>query len=224
MGNVNQQPAKTDLQLQESTESHRYNLAMLFVFSFMVIMFFALLGTIFWGYTGIANLVGFFSGWVAAIIGFYFLQQNTAGAQAQAKVATESAATQTERANTESQKRSNLSLVARSKLDDLEETINDLAESSKALKEKTGKQLMPEDVHKFQTQLQSLLKGAKEKGKQPMPEFHTQVESLVKETKGTGKLLVPDDVQEFQTKVESLSREAQEKLKKARDTITFYST
>jgi hypothetical protein len=219
-----QQPAKTDSQLQESTESHRYYLAMFLIVSFMVIMGLAVVGTIFYGYTGIATLVGFFSGWIAAIIGFYFLQQNTAGAQAQAKAATDTAAEQTARANMESEKKSKLATQTSSNIDDLEKIINELVTRSKALKEKTGKQLMPEDVQKFQTQIESMLKGAKEKGKPLIPEFHTQVESLLKETKGTGKQLMPEDVQEFHTQVESLSNEAKERLKKARDTITLYST
>jgi HPt (histidine-containing phosphotransfer) domain-containing protein len=219
-----QQPAKTDLQLQELTESHRYILAMLFVLSFMVIMVLAVLGTIFWGYTGIANLVGFFSGWVAAVIGFYFLQQNTAGAQAQAKNATDSAAVQHARANLESEKKSKLASETSSDINDLARIINEFVASSRALKEKTRKQLVPEDVQKFQTQVESLLKQTKGTGKQLIPEFHTQVESLLKETKGTGKQLIPDDVQEFQTQIESLSREAEERIKKARHTITLYST
>ncbi len=215
----NPPPAKTDLQLQESTEFHRYILAMLFVFSFMSIMFLAVLGTIFWGYTGIANLVGFFSGWVAAIIGFYFLQQSTAGAQAQAKVATKSAAAQTERANTENQKKSRLIVDTTSYINTLEKTLNDLKASSDALKEKIGKQLLPEEVQKFHSQLEGLMKGVKEKGKLT-PEFHAQVESLVDETKGTGEPVVPDDVLEFQTQVESLSRQAQETLRQAREAIS----
>jgi hypothetical protein len=196
-----QQPADTDLQLQKSTESHRYILAMSFVLSFMAIMFLAVLGTIFWGYTGISTLVGFFSAWVATIIGFYFLQQNTAGAQNQAKVATESAATQTARANQEADKKAQIAKEAISNIDDSEKANNELLALLTALKEKTGKQLKPEDVQKLQAQVESL-----------------------KQTKGTGKQLIPEDVHEFHAQVESLSREAQERLKKARETITRLST
>jgi hypothetical protein len=182
-----------------------------------------LLGTIFWGYTGIANLVGFFSGWIAAVIGFYFLQQNTSDAQAQAKTATESAATQTERANTENQKKVNLANAAKTNLDDLEATVSQLAENLKALKEKTAKQVVPADMQKFQVQLENLLKETKAKGKQPTPEFHAQVADLVKESRGTGASLASEDVAELHTKVDVLSREAQEKLKKAKETIALYS-
>jgi uncharacterized membrane protein YgaE (UPF0421/DUF939 family) len=169
-----QQQAKTDLQLQESTEFHRYILAMLFVFSFMVIMVIAVLGTVFWGYTGIANLVGFFSGWVAAIIGFYFLQQNTAGAQAQAKVATDSAAKQYARADLESEKKSKLASETSSHVNDLEKIINELVSLRTREKREAGKPPTTEDT-------------------------------------------------ELQMRMQSLSKEAEKSLKKARDTISYYS-
>jgi len=154
-----QQQAKTDLQMQESTESHRYWLAMLIVLSFMVIMIIAVVGTIFYAYTGIANLVGYFSSWIAAIVGFYFLQQNTAGAQAQAKVATDSAATQHARADQESEKRSKLASETGSNINDLEKILNEFMRV-RAKEAKPGKALAAEDVQEFQTRVESLSKEA----------------------------------------------------------------
>jgi hypothetical protein len=87
--NNQQQPTEYDLQ---STEEHRFYLAILFIGGFLVIMGLALLGQFFWGYTGIKDLAAIFSGWIVAIIGFYFAQQNTAQAHQQAMVVTKDAA------------------------------------------------------------------------------------------------------------------------------------
>jgi hypothetical protein len=218
MSNTEPQTAKTNEKLQELTETHRYNLAMLFVASFMTVMVIALLGTLFWGYIEIINLAAVFSGWVAAIIGFYFLQQNTAGAQAQAKEATQTAAKQTERANTEAQKRLGLTIATKSQIDELSETVNNLAKSSMELKDKKVKQVPPMYTQRLQSGLQNIL--ASTKGTSNIQE----VESLLKETKEAEKRAVSDDTLELQIKVENLVKEAQEKIKKTKETINQYST
>jgi hypothetical protein len=71
--------------LQKSTESHRFHLAMLFIGGFLAIMIIALVGEFFAMYSGLKDLAATFSGWITAVIGFYFLQQNTERAQEQAK-------------------------------------------------------------------------------------------------------------------------------------------
>jgi hypothetical protein len=155
------QAAKTDSQAQESTEYHRYILAMLFIGSFMAIMGLAVIGTIFWAYTGIANLVGFFSGWIAAIIGFYFLQQNAAGAQAAAKVAIDSAAEEHALAHKAEDQKSRLALETSTIMNRVTITLNEiLARSDELSRARELKQ--PEDVQRYQTQVESLSKEAKE--------------------------------------------------------------
>ena len=73
--------------LAESTEKHRYRLAMLLVGGFMVILVVDMIG----GYTDPAVFAGIFSGWIVAIIGFYFLQQASDHAQQQATIITSKA-------------------------------------------------------------------------------------------------------------------------------------
>jgi hypothetical protein len=126
----------------------------------MAIMALAVLGTIFWGYTGIANLVGFFSGWVAAILGFYFLQQNMAGAQTQAKVATDQAAEERARAHLAEDKNSKLVSELHPIVVGLRNYVN---EFSNKQGKKTGESLEPEEAQKYQIQVDSLLEEVKEK-------------------------------------------------------------
>jgi len=57
--------------LQESTESHRFWLAVVLVGGFVLILLVAMVG----GYEEPSALAGIFSGWIVAIIGFYFIQQ-----------------------------------------------------------------------------------------------------------------------------------------------------
>jgi len=78
--------------VQKSTENHRYGLAMLLIGGFLVIMFAGVIGAIFFGYAGMESLAATFSGWITAVIGFYFLQQNTERAQLQTRDATRNAA------------------------------------------------------------------------------------------------------------------------------------
>ncbi len=70
-----------------STERHRFLLAMLFIGGFLIIMGVALVGSFTASFTGLENLATVFSGWITAVIGFYFLQSNTEKAQEQATVA-----------------------------------------------------------------------------------------------------------------------------------------
>jgi len=158
---IQKQPAKIDLQVQESTENHRFILAMLLIGSFMVIIGLAVLGTIFWGYTGIANLIGFFSGWIAAIIGFYFLQQNAAGAQAAAKVAIDSAAEEHALAHKAQDQKSRLALETNTIMNKVTITLNEILSRSEELK-RARELKQPEDVQTFQTEVERLSKEAKE--------------------------------------------------------------
>lgn len=78
--------------VQKSSENHRYGLAMLLIGGFLVIIFAGLIGAIFFSYAGMESLAATFSGWITAVIGFYFLQQNTERAQLQTRDATRQAA------------------------------------------------------------------------------------------------------------------------------------
>jgi hypothetical protein len=157
---IHKQPTGTDSQVQESTENHRFILAMLLICSFMIIIGLAVLGTIFWGYTGIANLIGFFSGWIAAIIGFYFLQQNTAGAQAAAKVAVDSAVEEHALAHKVEDQKSRLALETSTIMNRVTIIINEILSSSEGLT-RARELKQPEDVQMFQTQVERLSKEAK---------------------------------------------------------------
>ena len=72
----------------ETTESHRYSLARLFVAGFFLLIFAALLGEIFLDYSGVYNLAAIFGGWVTAVLGFYFLQQKVEHSQRRERNAT----------------------------------------------------------------------------------------------------------------------------------------
>jgi hypothetical protein len=157
---IHKQPTGTDLHVQESTENHRFILAMLLICSFMIIIGLAVLGTIFWGYTGIANLIGFFSGWIAAIIGFYFLQQNAAGAQATAKVAIDSAVEEHALAHKAQDQKSRLGLETNTIMNRVTIIINEILSRSEELR-KARELKEPEDVQMFQTQVERLSKEAK---------------------------------------------------------------
>ena len=77
--------------LGRMTETHRYRLAIVFVGGFLAILMVALVGEILGIYKGIENLAAIFSGWVTAVIGFYFLGQSAAHAQQRTRDATEEA-------------------------------------------------------------------------------------------------------------------------------------
>jgi hypothetical protein len=81
------EPKEEGKDLAESTEKHRYRLAMFLVGGFMVILVIDMIG----GYTDPAVFAGIFSGWIVAIIGFYFLQQASDHAQQQATIITSKA-------------------------------------------------------------------------------------------------------------------------------------
>jgi flagellar basal body-associated protein FliL len=159
-------PAKTDLILEEEKEKHRYIIAFLFIASFMIIMVLALLATVFWSFTGIANLVGYFSGWVAAIIGFYFIQQTTAGAQTQARTATKTAAQATTRAQRAQDQKSELVSQSGQIINDLERIYSNITSGSGKLKEVHTRELKAAaltDAQKHQSDIDSSLMEMKEK-------------------------------------------------------------
>ncbi|WXG42575.1 MAG: hypothetical protein WED04_00450 [Promethearchaeati archaeon SRVP18_Atabeyarchaeia-1] len=159
---IRTQPASHDVQLQESTEKHRYVLAMVFIGSFMLIMGLAVLATIFWGYTGIANLVGFFSGWVAAVIGFYFLQQNVAGAQAIAKVAADQAARQSALVSKLVEDKSKLLSQTSLNIIKADTILDQISYLKKQIGEGQGK-LGEQVLQDYQKQLEALWKEVKER-------------------------------------------------------------
>jgi hypothetical protein len=134
---------------------------MVFIVSFMFIMGIAVLGTVFWGYTGIANLVGFFSGWVAAVIGFYFLQQNAAGAQAVAKIAMNSVAEERAFAHKARDQKSRLALETSTIMNKLAITVNEILSRSEELR-RARELRQPEDVQAYQAQVERLSMEAKE--------------------------------------------------------------
>jgi len=78
---VGDESTKSDRDLAQRREQHRYNLASLLIGGFLII-----LGGDLWmgGYFDIATLAGIFSGWIVAIIGFYFMDQASDRTQQQA--------------------------------------------------------------------------------------------------------------------------------------------
>lgn len=64
------------------TENHRFYLAVLIVSSLVIVIF---IPTFFRDYSSSKELAAIFSGWITAIVGFYFLQQNTERAQEELK-------------------------------------------------------------------------------------------------------------------------------------------
>ncbi|MDD1772266.1 MAG: hypothetical protein LUQ09_05030 [Methanomassiliicoccales archaeon] len=71
--------------IEWSREKYRFSLAFLLLGGFIALIAVAMIG----GYADPLVLAGVFSGWIAAIIGFYFIQQNAEDAIAQAGKATE---------------------------------------------------------------------------------------------------------------------------------------
>jgi methyl-accepting chemotaxis protein len=121
--------------IQKSTEYHRYGLAMLLIGGFLVIMFAGLIGAIFFSYAGMESLAATFSGWITAVIGFYFLQQNTERAQLQSRDATRQAAvasqevvSATKKVVETTNKASNLYDKGKAGISDLEKTIKEQAD------------------------------------------------------------------------------------------------
>jgi hypothetical protein len=113
-------PAKEDV-LQQSTESHRFWLATLFILGFLAIMFTALFGL----YTGVKDLAAIFSGWITAIMGFYFLQQNTERAQQQTMIVTKGASDAIRTSERATEKTAKLASVNEENILELQGTIRD---------------------------------------------------------------------------------------------------
>lgn len=114
--------------LQKSTESHRFSLAILFIGGFLIIMFAALLGEFAGKYTGLKDLAAIFSGWITAVMGFYFLQQNTEKAQQQTTEATKEAADARRTSERAAEKTAKLTSVSESNVMGLKETIEEQKE------------------------------------------------------------------------------------------------
>jgi hypothetical protein len=86
-GNDNESK-ESDREILRCTEGHRFWLAVLLVGGFLALLFIDL---IMGGYYDIATLAGIFSGWIVAIIGFYFMDQASARTQQQAVSITDKA-------------------------------------------------------------------------------------------------------------------------------------
>lgn len=78
-------------EIEKITENHRFRIAITFVVGFLLIFLVALIGEILGVYQGVANLAAIFSGWLTAVIGFYFLGQSAAQARQQTREATREA-------------------------------------------------------------------------------------------------------------------------------------
>lgn len=76
---------KGTLDLEERTENHRILLAVVLIGGFVIVLLVAMAG----GYAEPSVLAGIFSGWIVAIIGFYFLGQASDRVQQQATVITD---------------------------------------------------------------------------------------------------------------------------------------
>lgn len=81
MSSANTALETRDRDLAQHREQHRYYLAALLIGGFLL-----LLGYDLWegGYFDIATLAGIFSGWIVAVIGFYFMDQASDRTQQQA--------------------------------------------------------------------------------------------------------------------------------------------
>ena len=75
---------KPSIDQNAQTEKFRFYLAMVLIMGFLILIGLSLLG----GYTDPLVLAGIFSGWIAAVMGFYFIQQGADKAHAQALEAT----------------------------------------------------------------------------------------------------------------------------------------
>lgn len=109
--------------LQKSTENHRFYLAMAFLCGFFITLIVALFGELLELYSGVKDLAGIFSGWITAIVGFYFLQQNTARAQQQAKEATKEASDARKASEVATKRTVKLTSASESNVEELTETI-----------------------------------------------------------------------------------------------------
>lgn len=69
-------------ELQVTTEKHRFQLAVVIIFGFVVLLGIAMIGK----YADPLTLSGIFSAWIVAIVAFYFIQQNADRAQQQAVI------------------------------------------------------------------------------------------------------------------------------------------
>lgn len=65
------QPAVEELKLRQCKEIYRFILATIIIGSFLVILLAAMIG----GYADVPTLSGIFSGWIVAIVAFYFMEQ-----------------------------------------------------------------------------------------------------------------------------------------------------
>lgn len=119
--------------LQRSTETHRFRLAILFIGGFLVIMFVALLGEFLNVFTGLEDLAAIFSGWITAVMGFYFLQQNTEKAQQQTLQVTRDASEARKTSERAVEKTAELTSVNEENILELQETIRKQANFIKEL-------------------------------------------------------------------------------------------
>lgn len=117
--------------LQKSTENHRFRLAILFIGGFLIIMFAALVGEFLGVYDSLKDLAAIFSGWITAVMGFYFLQQNTEKAQQQTIEITKDASEARKTSELAVKKTAKLTSVSRLNILDIKETIGKQEENMK---------------------------------------------------------------------------------------------
>jgi len=107
--------------LEERTEFHRFFLAAILVVGFMFVLIVAMAG----GYAEPSALASIFSGWIVAIIGFYFLGQASDRVQQQATIITDKTRKMTDLiTQTDDGTYDSLNKKMEAKLDDLEGQIN----------------------------------------------------------------------------------------------------
>jgi uncharacterized protein HemX len=92
-------------EVENMTENHRFRIAIVFIVGSIAILMVALVGEILGSYQGVANLAGILSGWLTAVIGFYFLGQSEAQARQRSREATmEAAKAKEEKSSAEEEK------------------------------------------------------------------------------------------------------------------------
>ena len=120
-----------------SKENHRFWFAVLLISGMLIIISIP----IFQGkYDDGKNLAAVFSGWITAVVGFYFLQQNTEKAQQQAQQAIKDGESARRDSISASDKLAKISSLSTSKIHELETDTESLSKSLETLLERIKKE------------------------------------------------------------------------------------
>jgi uncharacterized protein HemX len=104
----------------DATETHRFYIALAIILGMVIIIF---VPTAQASYSSAKDLAAIFSGWITAVVGFYFLQQSTERAQQQTQQATTESANARKDAASAAKKLTSLTGAYDSALDSFRETV-----------------------------------------------------------------------------------------------------